>query len=80
MMSNVEKRIEERKELHEVSPGDRDPIATVDTTRQDEALRVLSQYTGDKDWTSEEEGRLRHKIDRKLMPLLCITYGLQVRN
>ncbi|KAK4495068.1 hypothetical protein PRZ48_013395 [Zasmidium cellare] len=35
----------------------------------DEAVKVLDNYTGDQSWTDEEE--------KRLMPLLCITYGLQ---
>jgi len=50
---------------------------TVDTVHQDEALKVISQYAGDMTWTQEEEKKVVQRIDRKLMPLLCITYGLQ---
>ncbi|KAF2013611.1 MFS transporter [Aaosphaeria arxii CBS 175.79] len=50
---------------------------TVDTLHQDEAMRVLAQYTGDRNWEQEEEKKLVRKIDWKLLPLLCTTYGLQ---
>lgn len=43
----------------------------------DEGARVLDTYDGDREWTQEEENRLRRKIDYKLMPILCFTYGLQ---
>ena len=52
-------------------------IATVDTVHQDEALKVLQNYTGDETWTSADEKTLVRKIDRKLLPLLCLTYDLQ---
>jgi hypothetical protein len=50
---------------------------TIDTIHQDEALRVLAQYAGDETWTPEEEKRLVRKIDKKLISLLIVTYGLQ---
>lgn len=49
----------------------------VDLVHNDEALRVLEAYHGDEEWSDEEEKRLRRKLDWKLMPVLCITYGLQ---
>lgn len=52
-------------------------IDTIDTLHQDEALRVLAAYTGDESWTPEEEKKLVRRIDFKLLPLLCLTYGLQ---
>lgn len=50
---------------------------TVDTVHNDEALKVLEGYTGDAEWTDQEEKKLRRKIDWRLMPVLCMTYGLQ---
>jgi hypothetical protein len=52
-------------------------ISTVDTLHNDEAVRVLAHYTGDQSWTELEEKKLRRKIDRRLLSILCITYGLQ---
>jgi hypothetical protein len=49
---------------------------TVDTLHNDEALKVLAAYQGDETWT-EEEKKLTRKIDRRLLSILCITYGLQ---
>lgn len=51
--------------------------AVVDTVHQDEAMRVLGAYTGEAEWSEEEESKLRRKLDWKLMPVLCATYGLQ---
>ncbi|KAJ4422968.1 hypothetical protein N0V82_002362 [Gnomoniopsis sp. IMI 355080] len=43
----------------------------------DKGLEVLNAYDGDEEWTEGEEKKLRRKIDYKLMPILCFTYGLQ---
>lgn len=49
----------------------------LDTVHNDEALKVLATYGGDVEWTDAEEKRLLRKLDWKLMPVLCATYGLQ---
>lgn len=51
--------------------------ATVDTLHNDEGVKVLATYDGDQDWTDAEERKLVHKIDRRLLTILCCTYGLQ---
>jgi hypothetical protein len=51
--------------------------ATVDTVHNDEAMKVLATYAGDEAWSEIEEKKLRRKIDRRLLSILCITYGLQ---
>lgn len=50
---------------------------TVDTIHNDEAVKVLAAYAGDEHWTPEEEKKVVRKIDRKLLFLLILTYGLQ---
>lgn len=50
---------------------------TIDTIHNDEALKVLAAYHGDEHWEPSEEKRLVRKTDRRLLSLLCITYGLQ---
>lgn len=50
---------------------------TVDTLHKDEALKVLANYQGDETWTEKGEKKLTRKIDRRLLSILCITYGLQ---
>ena len=50
---------------------------TVDTLHNDEALKVLASYQGDETWTAVEEKKLIREIDRRLLSILCITYGLQ---
>ncbi|KAF2426568.1 MFS transporter [Tothia fuscella] len=62
---------------HESILDDLKKTQTVDTVHNDEALKVLAHYSGDQDWTEKEEKQLRHKVDRRLLSILCITYGLQ---
>ncbi|BCS30547.1 uncharacterized protein APUU_80850A [Aspergillus puulaauensis] len=49
----------------------------IDTTHTDEAMKVLAGYTGDESWEPSDERRLVRKVDWRLLPLLCMTYGLQ---
>lgn len=49
---------------------------TIDTIHTDEALRVLANYAGDRTWTEIEEKRVIKKVDRQLLPLLILTYGM----
>ncbi|KAJ5690689.1 hypothetical protein N7462_005081, partial [Penicillium macrosclerotiorum] len=50
---------------------------TLDTVHNDEAIKVLANYNGDETWTDEEEKKLVRRVDWRLMPILCVTYGLQ---
>jgi hypothetical protein len=50
---------------------------SIDTVHNDEALKVIVEYNGEREWTPAEENKLRRKIDWRLMPVLCLTYGLQ---
>ncbi|EON61054.1 hypothetical protein W97_00265 [Coniosporium apollinis CBS 100218] len=50
---------------------------SVDILHNDEALRVFAQDHGDDAWSPQEEKRLLRKLDWRLLPLLCFTYGLQ---
>lgn len=74
-MSDIEKHQE--VEQHQTAPEDGQVLKAVDTVHQDEAMRVLAAYQGPEEWTEKEEKSLRRKIDLRLMPVLCITYGLQ---
>ena len=70
----------EKPEVATAELSDRDVEATkpeVDTVHTDEAMKVLAAYSGDQEWTEEEEKKLRRKIDWRLMPVLCMTYTLQ---
>jgi len=50
---------------------------TLDTLHNDEAVKVLATYAGDEVWTPAEEKKVVRHIDRRLLPLLILTYGLQ---
>jgi hypothetical protein len=52
-------------------------LGLIDTVHNDEAVKVLVTYAGDEHWEPSEEKKLVRKIDRRLLSLLCITYGLQ---
>lgn len=54
-----------------------DGLTKVDTVHNDEAMKVFAQYHGEETWTEQEERQLVKKINIRLMPILCITYGLQ---
>jgi len=62
---------------HVAESIDNKDLAQIDTVHNDEAVKVIAGYNGDLEWSTEEESKLRKKIDWKLMPILCITYGLQ---
>ncbi|KAJ4345101.1 hypothetical protein N0V95_005914 [Ascochyta clinopodiicola] len=65
---------------HETTPNTLEELKatkTIDTIHNDEAIRVLVQYAGDESWTPEEEKKLVRRLDKKLISLLVITYGLQ---
>lgn len=49
----------------------------IDTVHGDEATKVFASYTGPSEWTPQEEKNLVRKIDRKLLSILVLTYGLQ---
>src|SRR5690348_16421064 len=70
---------DEKGEEHGASTtvSDLQKSTTIDTLHNDEAVRVLATYAGDSEWTPAEEKRVVKKIDRRLLPLLILTYGLQ---
>lgn len=63
----------------EEAVGKTDPEAAVavDKRHNDEAMTVLASYTGPQTWDDKEEQQVRRKIDRRLLPILVICYGLQ---
>jgi MFS family permease len=73
----AEKRSIERQKASPQPLEELKHTRTIDTIHQDEALRVLAQYAGDETWTRDEEKKLVRRIDRKLISLLVVTYGLQ---
>ncbi|KAJ4322633.1 hypothetical protein N0V94_002286 [Neodidymelliopsis sp. IMI 364377] len=78
-MSDIEKHQDIRQETAAPvgASDDGGAIKPIDTVHQDEAMRVLASYQGPEEWTEQEEKSLRRKIDLRLMPVLCLTYGLQ---
>ncbi|KAF1924831.1 allantoate permease [Didymella exigua CBS 183.55] len=74
-MSDIEKHPDAQPEL--IASGDDNTLKTIDTVHQDEAMHVLATYQGPEEWTEQEEKDVRRRIDLRLMPVLCITYGLQ---
>jgi hypothetical protein len=76
-MADIEKQTTERREASQPPAEELKQVLTVDTVHQDEALKVLGRYAGDLTWTPKDEKKLVSRIDRKLLPLLIITYGLQ---
>lgn len=60
-----------------VSNVDLEKSTTVDTVQNDEALKVIVHYDGPQTWTADEEKKLVRKIDRRLLVILCFTFGLQ---
>lgn len=77
MDSNMDEKVSTIHHENAPSINDLKPSTTVDTIHNDEAVRVIAQYAGEEAWTAQEEKKLRMKIDRKLLSVLCITYGLQ---
>ncbi|KAH7014120.1 MFS transporter [Microdochium trichocladiopsis] len=66
------------------SPGGHNTLAsfegttpTVNTVHQDEALKILSGWTGEQTWEPSEEKAIVRRLDRTLLVLLTLTYGLQ---
>ena len=51
-------------------------VEKVDTLHNDEALKILARHGSNETWTPDEEKKLRRKIDRKLLTILCMFSGL----
>ncbi|KIW87270.1 uncharacterized protein Z519_12173 [Cladophialophora bantiana CBS 173.52] len=51
-------------------------LEKIDTLHNDEALVVLGQYQGDTSWSPQEEKRVLRKIDKRLLPILVVTFGM----
>ena len=76
-MTGQEKDIAKQQDSSPQTLEELKHTTTIDTIHNDEALRVLAQYAGDMEWMPEEEKKLVRRLDRKLISLLVITYGLQ---
>ena len=69
--------VESGVQTHSRINGALKAVPFVDTIHEDEAVKVMEQFSGERQWSELEEKKLVRKIDRKLMPLLFLTYGLQ---
>lgn len=81
-MADIEKTQEVHREetnTSEKAPEDLKKHVTVDTIHQDEAMKVLATYDGPEEWDEAEEKRVTRKIDKRLLPILMATYGLQCK-
>lgn len=54
----------------------RDQPKQLDTVHNDEAVKVLAAYDGDDAWSDDEAKRLVRKIDKRLLPILFVTFGM----
>lgn len=78
-MADTEKPQEVREENLVTSGADGADMKktlTIDTVHQDEAMKVLATYSGEETWDEKEEKLVTRKIDKRLLPILCATYGL----
>lgn len=81
-MADIEKTQEIHREetnTSEKAPEELKKHLTVDTIHQDEAMKVLANYDGPEEWDEAEEKRVTRKIDKRLLPILMATYGLQCK-
>ncbi|TLD31823.1 hypothetical protein E2P81_ATG07313 [Venturia nashicola] len=79
MSADIEKNrpSEPIEKAPQADDGESHNTKMIETVHHDEAVKVLATYHGEETWEDAEEKRLRRKLDWKLMPILCITYGLQ---
>ena len=72
----LEQRVEEPRK--DSMPSDSPKPVAIDTVHGDEALKIMAAgHGGSETWDPKEEKKLVRKIDRRLMPILCVTYGIQ---
>ncbi|KAF4439158.1 transporter [Fusarium acutatum] len=81
-MSYNEKTFDQKIETvqeptHDMSQGEEVKLSQIDTMHNDEALKVVVGYSGEASWTPEEEKRLVKKIDRRILVIVVITFGVQ---
>ena len=53
------------------------PASTKATGHDDEGLQIVTAYSGELEWTKEEERKVVRKINVRLLTLLTVSYGLQ---
>lgn len=62
---------------NDIGDGGEGDMYKIDTVHTDEAMKVLAAYSGNQTWTAKEEKKVRNKIDKRLLPILVVTYALQ---
>lgn len=77
-MTTAEKDSRSLAEVEAATAVELDNIDTIDTLHDDLAASMLRNYTGEKTWNESEEKLVQRKIDYRLLPILILTYGLQV--
>ena len=74
----MEKEVAIQRDGHLGEPQeDLEKVEKVDTLHNDEALKILARHGSNETWTPDEEKKLRRKIDRKLLTILCMSSGLR---
>ena len=48
----------------------------IEIVHNDEAVKVLASYSGDQNQEPLEEKTLVREVDRKLLPIMCITLAI----
>ncbi|KAF7196887.1 putative transporter [Pseudocercospora fuligena] len=76
-MTYLEKQNLEQTHTNTTDAAELEQPVKVDTVHGDEATKVLANYNGPLEWTSSEEKKLVRKVDRRLLSILVLTYGLQ---
>lgn len=79
---DVEKQREEIAVVEDAidKGADSASVSSIDTAHFDEALKIIKDYIrsgGQESWSEKEENALKRKVDWRLIPVICLSYGLQ---
>lgn len=74
---HVDNNVASPKQEEAGAENDLQPTKTVDTIHNDEAMKVITAWAGDEHWEPSEEKALVRRLDKTLLVLLTLTYGLQ---
>jgi hypothetical protein len=77
IMATADKSQEVTEHEHVPSSPPEPMKVEVDTVHGDEALRVIAGYNGPTEWDPLEEKKLRRNLDKRILPILMVTYALQ---
>ena len=76
-MASLDKVQEVHREDRVLTPTQEQEKFEIDAVHTDEAMKVIAAYSGRPTWDPLEEKRIRRKLDKRLLPILTITYALQ---